>query len=80
MDAKNNQYMAKFRYIVSEFIRIADIVDRSGTLNLPQCGCCGCFHPPGFDGDCRDDHNRFSTEYPFDDVVAKAKELLHETR
>jgi hypothetical protein len=23
-----------------------------------ECGCCGGYHPPDFDGDCRDDDNR----------------------
>ncbi|KKN00456.1 hypothetical protein LCGC14_1137520 [marine sediment metagenome] len=24
-----------------------------------DCGSCGCLHPKGFWGDCRDDDNRF---------------------
>lgn len=24
-----------------------------------ECGCCGCYHPEGFYGDCRDDANRY---------------------
>ena len=24
-----------------------------------ECGCCGMFHPINFEGDCRDDSNRF---------------------
>ena len=27
-----------------------------------ECGCCGCFHAVDWDGDCRDDHNRFNPE------------------
>jgi hypothetical protein len=23
-----------------------------------ECGCCGCYHPAEFAGDCRDDVNR----------------------
>jgi hypothetical protein len=26
---------------------------------LEECGCCGCYHRPGFTGDCREDANRF---------------------
>jgi hypothetical protein len=25
-----------------------------------ECGICGCFHPWNWDGDCRDDRNRFA--------------------
>jgi hypothetical protein len=24
-----------------------------------ECGCCSCYHPPEFTGDCRDDSNRW---------------------
>lgn len=27
-----------------------------------RCGCCECYHPAGFDGDCRDDSNRFAPD------------------
>lgn len=27
-----------------------------------RCGCCGCFHPVNWDGDCRDDANRFAPD------------------
>lgn len=26
---------------------------------LYECGICSCYHPWGFDGDCRDDNNRY---------------------
>lgn len=26
---------------------------------LEDCGCCGCSHFPEFDGDCREDFDRF---------------------
>jgi len=32
---------------------------------LPQfyeCGCCDCYHPIDWDGDCRDDDNRFAAD------------------
>jgi hypothetical protein len=35
------------------------------TLQKPkyyECGICGQIHPWGFDGDCRDDVNRFNLE------------------
>ena len=25
-----------------------------------ECGCCGCYHPDNFEGDCRDDSNRIN--------------------
>ena len=30
---------------------------------VTECGCCGAYHRKGFDGDCRDDDERF---YPLD--------------
>ena len=32
--------------------------------DLIPCGCCDQYHPKGFDGDCRDDANRFSVDDP----------------
>lgn len=26
------------------------------------CGCCDCYHPINWDGDCRDDANRFAAD------------------
>lgn len=26
-----------------------------------ECGICDCYHPWNFDGDCRDDRNRFNS-------------------
>jgi hypothetical protein len=28
---------------------------------LEECGSCGCYHPATFNGDCRDDANRYPT-------------------
>ena len=28
-------------------------------LEVYECGICGCVHPWSWDGDCRDDDNRF---------------------
>jgi len=28
---------------------------------LYECGICDCYHPWDFDGDCRDDSNRFGS-------------------
>ncbi|MFP3637748.1 hypothetical protein [Paraburkholderia sp. SIMBA_054] len=33
--------------------KLAEVID---------CGCCNHFHPPGFDGDCRDGNNRLSAD------------------
>lgn len=27
-----------------------------------ECGCCGMYHPAQFNGDCRDDANRYAPE------------------
>lgn len=27
-----------------------------------ECGICGCYHPREWDGDCRDDENRFAPD------------------
>jgi len=27
-----------------------------------ECGCCGAYHPAAWNGDCRDDDNRFMPE------------------
>ena len=27
-----------------------------------ECGICSCYHPANWDGDCRDDANRFATD------------------
>ena len=27
-----------------------------------ECGCCGCWHPADYDGDCRSDINRWPSE------------------
>ena len=38
---------------------------RESDMSMPlffNCGCCGCYHPEGFDGDCRDDSLRFSPD------------------
>jgi hypothetical protein len=35
-----------------------------------ECGTCGEFHRKGFDGDCRDDAERFSLgDIPFTDRI-----------
>lgn len=33
---------------------------------LAECGICGQYHPEGFQGDCRDDDNR----YPHADALS----------
>jgi hypothetical protein len=34
-------------------------------MQLIECGCCCCFHPVGFDGDCREDANRYADAEDF---------------
>jgi hypothetical protein len=31
------------------------------THTLYECGICDCYHPWSFDGDCRDDSNRYGS-------------------
>lgn len=37
-------------------------------FTLEECGCCSCYHRPGYTGDCRNDAERFS------DYAALARE------
>ena len=30
-------------------------------ITLVECGCCSCYHPNTFWGDCRDDANRYAS-------------------
>lgn len=27
-----------------------------------ECGCCGCYHKEDYDGECRDDNERYNLE------------------
>jgi hypothetical protein len=44
------------------------VLESSGTIlkgdklvvQLIECGGCGAYHPRGFNGDCREDFNRFA--------------------
>ena len=38
---------------------VVEALSRALDTILEDCGCCGCKHPRGFSGDCRDDWNRF---------------------
>jgi hypothetical protein len=31
-------------------------------MRFYECGCCGCYHLEEFDGDCRDDLNRYTLD------------------
>ncbi len=31
------------------------------TPEFVECGGCNCYHPAAFEGDCRDDDNRFAS-------------------
>lgn len=39
-----------------------------------ECGICGCYHPWNWDGDCRDDANRYAT--PEDYIEATGCDAL----
>ncbi len=43
-----------------------NIFKKTEALQLTECNCCGCYHPKGFRGDCRDDNNRYPTNDPND--------------
>lgn len=38
---------------------------------LEECGLCGAYHRPDFDGDCRDDAERFDSPDAFEAVPAR---------
>ena len=42
-----------------EFCTVATTHDQY--IELEECGCCDCYHRPGFHGDCRNDAERFPT-------------------
>ena len=45
--------------------QIQEFVLRGEATSLPeyyQCGCCSAYHPAKWDGDCRDDNNRFDPD------------------
>jgi hypothetical protein len=35
------------------------VLESDHVFELEDCGCCGCQHFPEFDGDCREDWERF---------------------
>lgn len=40
---------------------IKEVVARGERLpEYYECGCCSCYHPATWDGDCRDDANRYA--------------------
>jgi len=44
---------------------ITEFLQRGKLNALPkfyQCGICSCYHPLEWDGDCRDDANRFAMD------------------
>ena len=36
-----------------------------GYHKIYECGICSCFHPWGWDGDCRDDINRYANPFEY---------------
>ena len=30
-------------------------------IKIQECGQCGCYHPQGYAGDCRDDSQRYAS-------------------
>ena len=30
-------------------------------IKIQECGQCGCYHPQGYTGDCRDDSQRYAS-------------------
>ena len=43
-----------------DYFRSIGIATRSAEDQLEDCQTCGCMHIVGFDGDCRDQGNRFN--------------------
>ena len=38
---------------------LENISTETGKPQFVECGCCDSLHPASFNGDCRDDDNRF---------------------
>lgn len=46
-------------------------------MSFYDCDICGFFHPTSFDGDCRDDDNRFThKEIPDDAKILTMGEVM----
>lgn len=56
----------------------ADHLHRNGVIELDLvlegCGCCGCYHPKGFTGECRENETRYPTDNPADKYEASCQE------
>ena len=38
-------------------------------MKFYECGCCGQYHKQGYEGDCRNDSERYSTEEVVDMIA-----------
>lgn len=43
---------------------------------LEECGQCGCYHRPGYTGDCRNDAERWPTADPFEEAIEDARAAI----
>lgn len=43
---------------------------------LYECGICDCLHPWNFDGDCRDDSNRFGAPEEYAEKIGVAEDEI----
>lgn len=41
-----------------------------------ECGICSCYHPWEFDGDCRDDSNRFASPEDYIEKIGVDANIL----
>lgn len=56
-----SQYLANGEGLeIEQPDRVEDHSGHNGAPVLYECGCCGCYHPWSWDGDCRDDANRYA--------------------
>lgn len=61
--ARDNSITGRNRHMAQE--PQADLQENVGATGKPtfyECGCCGHLHPLKWDGDCRDDNNRFTAD------------------
>jgi hypothetical protein len=59
---------------VAQALKALRVPTRLKSTKLTECGCCGSYHPVGFNEECRDDGNRFPCPNDSDDV--ESEELI----
>lgn len=57
----------KLQEVIVYAFKYLGIAARLKETKLMECSLCGNYHPVGFEGDCRDNTNRFALPYDTDD-------------